>query len=63
MFAGNTAINKIISPKADTFLYLKRITLPKILACLESETGEIIMDNKTIKKARIPVERMIAVGR
>ena len=29
MFAGNTAINKIISPKADTFLYLKRITLPK----------------------------------
>jgi len=29
MFAGNTAINKIISPKADTYLYLIRITLPK----------------------------------
>ena len=43
--------------------HMKRITLPKILACLENETGEIIMDNETINKARIPVERMIAVGR
>ena len=43
--------------------HMKRITLPKILACLENETGEIIIDNETINKARIPVERMIAVGR
>jgi len=43
--------------------HMKRITLPKILACLESETGEIIMDNETINKARTPVERMIAIGR
>ncbi len=43
--------------------HMKRITLPKILACLENETGEIIMDNETINKARIPVERMIAIGR
>jgi quinolinate synthase len=42
---------------------MKRITLPKILACLENETGEIIMDNETVNKARIPVERMIAIGR
>ena len=43
--------------------HMKRITLPKILACLENETGEIIMDKETINKARIPVERMTAVGR
>jgi len=43
--------------------HMKKITLPKILDCLENETGEIIMDKETIKKARIPVERMAAVGR
>ena len=35
----------------------------KILDCLENETGEIIMDKETIEKARIPVERMAAIGR
>jgi quinolinate synthase len=43
--------------------HMKKITLPKILDCLENETGEIIMDKVTIEKARIPVERMAAVGR
>jgi quinolinate synthase len=43
--------------------HMKKITLPKILDCLENETGEIIMDKKTIEKARIPVERMAAIGR
>lgn len=43
--------------------HMKRITLPKILDCLENETGEIIMDKEMIEKARIPVERMIAIGR
>jgi len=43
--------------------HMKKITLPKILACLENETGEIIMDRETIEKARIPVERMVAIGR
>ncbi|MDC1221020.1 quinolinate synthase NadA [bacterium] len=43
--------------------HMKRITLPKILDCLEKETGEIIMEKKIIEKARIPVEKMIAIGR
>ena len=43
--------------------HMKKITLPKILNCLENETGEIIMDKKTIEKARIPVEKMVAIGR
>ena len=43
--------------------HMKKITLPKILDCLENETNEIIMSNETIEKARRSVERMIKVGR
>ena len=43
--------------------HMKKITLPKILDCLENETGEIIMDMDTINKARISVEKMAAIGR
>ena len=43
--------------------HMKKITLPKILECLEKETGEIIMDQKIIDKARISVEKMAAIGR
>ena len=43
--------------------HMKKITLPKILNCLENETGEIIMDQETINKARLSVEKMVAIGR
>ena len=43
--------------------HMKKITLPKILDCLENETGEIIMDTEIINKARTSVEKMTAVGR
>ena len=43
--------------------HMKNITLPKILYCLENETGEIIMDQETIDKARLSVEKMVAIGR
>jgi quinolinate synthase len=43
--------------------YMKKITLPKILNCLENETNEIIMSNEIIEKARRSVERMTKVGR
>ena len=42
---------------------MKRITLPKILDCLENETNELIMDHETIEKARKSVERMAEIGR
>ena len=42
---------------------MKRITLPKILECLENETNELIIDNETIAKARKSVERMAEIGR
>ncbi len=43
--------------------HMKKITLPKILECLENENNEIIMDNVTIEKARNSVERMVKIGR
>ena len=43
--------------------HMKKITLPKILDCLENETGEIVIDKEIIEKAKIPVERMTAIGR
>jgi len=43
--------------------HMKKITLPKILSCLENETNELIMDKETIEKARKSVERMAEIGR
>ena len=43
--------------------HMKRITLPKILDCLENETNELIMDLETIERARKSVERMAEIGR
>ena len=43
--------------------HMTRITLPKILDCLENETNEIILDGKTIEAARKSVIRMTEIGR
>ncbi len=43
--------------------HMKKITLPKILECLENETNEILMDDEIIEKARKSVERMAEIGR
>ena len=43
--------------------HMKKITLPKVLECLENETNEIILDQDTIEKARKSVERMAEIGR
>ena len=43
--------------------YMKTITLPKILNCLENESNEILISENIIKKARTAVERMTAIGR
>ena len=43
--------------------YMKKITLPKILDCLENENNEILIPDNLIEKARLSVERMTAIGR
>ena len=44
-------------------LHMKRITLPKILECLENGSNEIIIHSDMIEKARLSVEKMIKIGR
>ena len=43
--------------------HMKKITLPKVLKCLENESNEILMSKETIEKARKSVERMTEIGR
>ena len=43
--------------------YMKKIDLEKILDCLENDTNEIVLDNKTIESARKSVIRMTEIGR
>ena len=42
---------------------MKKITLPKVLDCLENETNEILMSDDIVEKARKSVERMAEIGR
>ena len=43
--------------------YMKKITLEKILNCLENETNEILLDTKIIEAARKSVISMTDIGR
>ena len=43
--------------------YMKKIDLEKILDCLENDSNEIFLDNKTIEAARKSVIRMTEIGR
>jgi len=43
--------------------YMKKITLQKILDCLENETNEIFIEEKMAKAARQSVQRMAEIGR
>lgn len=41
--------------------YMKLNTMQKLYACLKDETPEIILDDQLMKKARRPIERMLAI--
>ena len=42
--------------------HMKRITLPKILHSLQTMTTEVVVDPEVARRARLSVERMLAVG-
>jgi quinolinate synthase len=42
--------------------YMKMITLPKLRDCLRDMTGEVKVSPEIAAKARIPIERMVAIG-
>jgi quinolinate synthase len=41
---------------------MKLNTMQKLYLCLKNERPEIIMDAQTIKKARIPIEKMMEIS-
>ena len=43
--------------------YMKKITLPKILDCLENESNEILIQKNLLQQARLSVEKMTIIGR
>ncbi|MDH5722977.1 MAG: quinolinate synthase NadA, partial [Alphaproteobacteria bacterium] len=42
--------------------HMKRITLPKILHCLETESPEVLIDPEIIERAKISVNRMLELS-
>jgi quinolinate synthase len=42
--------------------YMKMITLPKLRDCLRDLTGEVSVPAEIAERARIPIERMVAIG-
>ena len=43
--------------------HMKKNYFAKNIDCLENETGEIYYGSETIDKARLSVEKMVAIGR
>lgn len=41
---------------------MKKNTLEKVLQVLEEETNEVLLDQDTINKARVPLEKMLAIS-
>lgn len=41
--------------------HMKRITLPKILACLQTEQPEVLLDPEIAARSRIPIQRMLDI--
>jgi quinolinate synthase len=42
--------------------YMKMITLPKLRDCLRDLSGEVKVPSALAERARIPIERMVAIG-
>jgi quinolinate synthase len=42
--------------------YMKMITLPKLRDCLRDLTGEVKVPEDVAARARVPIERMVAIG-
>jgi quinolinate synthase len=52
----------IAANEAASCRYMKMITLPKLRDCLRDLTGEVRVDRVLAERARIPIERMVAIG-
>jgi quinolinate synthase len=55
-------VDFIAANEAASCRYMKMITLPKLRDCLRDLTGEVKVDPDIAERARIPIERMVAIG-
>jgi quinolinate synthase len=55
-------VDFIAANEAATCRYMKMITLPKLRDCLRDLTGEVKVPPEIAERARLPIERMVAIG-
>jgi quinolinate synthase len=52
----------IAANEAASCRYMKMITLPKLRDCLRDLSGEVRVPADVAERARVPIERMVAIG-
>jgi quinolinate synthase len=52
----------VAANEAASCRYMKMITLPKLRDCLRDLTGEVRVPAAIAERARVPIERMVAIG-
>src|SRR3954462_14050328 len=55
-------VDFVAANEAATCRFMKMITLPKLRDCLRDMTGEVRVAPEIAERARIPIERMVAIG-
>jgi quinolinate synthase len=55
-------VDFVAANEAATCRYMKMITLPKLRDCLRDMTGEVRVPAAIADRARVPIERMVAIG-
>jgi quinolinate synthase len=55
-------VDFIAANEAATCRYMKMITLPKLRDCLRDLTGEVKVPPEIAERARVPIERMVAIS-
>ena len=55
-------VDFVAANEAATCRYMKMITLPKLRDCLRDLTGEVRVPADIAERARVPIERMVAIG-
>jgi quinolinate synthase len=55
-------VDFIAANEAASCRYMKMITLPKLRDCLRDLTGEVKVPADIAERARVPIERMVAIS-
>jgi quinolinate synthase len=59
---ANPNVNFIPANRRAICKYMKMITLPKLRSCLADMSGEVKVPDDLARRARIPIERMVAIS-